>query len=167
MARPRQGVTLENASSVFSYFREVLADYSRADKILLNPEKPGFRYEAGKSLNEINQVKYCSIEKYWRAIELTEKNPQSQFMVDYAAGGHSVPDPDELDAWVLLFVSRDGWRQCQNNLRQARYAGDAGREKMQIKLDRSLVWGLKHLAEERGKSLDQLLEDFLKRERGY
>lgn len=167
MARPRQGVTLENASGVHAYFREAISDYSRADKILSNPEKPGFRYEAGKVLNDINQVKYCSIEKYWRAIELTEKNPQSQFMVEYAAAGHTVPDPDELDAWVLSFVSQEGWRQCQNNLRQARYANDTGREKMQIKLDRSLVWGLKHLAEEKGKSLDELLEDFLKKERGY
>ncbi|WP_049631927.1 hypothetical protein [Cellvibrio sp. pealriver] len=164
MARPRQGVTLENAAGVHAYFREALSDYSRADKLLFDPKTS---YAAVRALNEINQVQYCNIERYWRAIELADKNPKSQFMVEYATRGHSVPDPDELEGWVLRFVSKDGWKQCQNNLRQARYANDAGREKIQIKLNRSLVSGLKNLAEERGKCLDELLEDFLKKERGY
>jgi hypothetical protein len=167
MARPRQGVTLKNASRVRAFFREALSDYTRSHKVLADGDGS---YVAEKALNEVGTVSYCSIDAYQRAVEALEKSPDSKIglhMLKHAEDGESAPDPDELDAWVLQYVSEKGWRQCLSNLRQSRHAATAGRQKTQVKIDRSTAWGLKRLADERGLSFDEFLAEILKKERGY
>jgi hypothetical protein len=162
MARPRQGVTLENASLVKDFFKEALSDYSRACKVVADGGHP---FEAEGALCKVSDVSYCNIEAYQNALERIEKKDSkiANDLLESAKQGCATPNPDELDAWVLKYVSEKGWRRCLNNLRQSRHAAKAGRQKAQIKLDRSTVWALKRLAEEEGLSIDQLLINLIEK----
>lgn len=165
MARPRQGVTFENASQVKGFFIDALGDIDRRFSFISGT---GFSvYEAEEALSNIGNVSYCNIDAYRNALERLEKKDSkiASSLLESAKAGCSTPDPDELDAWVLKYVSEKGWRRCLNNLRQSRHAARAGRQKTQIKLDRSTVWALKLLAEDKGLTLEQTLVKLIEQER--
>ena len=162
MARPRQGVTLDNATEVMGYFSKALkGSWSDYDDLLADPAR---HTEAVRGLDSISQVLFCNLERYRR---FQERSTTPQHMLDSVAEGERAPDPDELDAWVRKCVSDAGWRRCLNNVRQQRHALLTRGEKSQVKIAFSTASGLKRLAKERGQSLNELLTDLLKKERGY
>ena len=163
MARPRQGVTLDNSSKVMGYFSKALKDSWRVNGHLLADE--GMHDEALKALRSVSNVSFCDLKQYRRLQERSTSSPQH--MLDAAAEGEKAPNPEELDAWVRKYVSEKGWRLCLNNLRQRRHAIHTLGEKSQVKIAFSTASGLKRLAKERRQSLDELLDDLLKKERGY
>ena len=162
MARPRQGVTLDNSSKILTYFSKALNDDLRVNRDLLADTAK--HAKALRDLNSISRVFFCDLERYRR---FQERSWAPQDLLDSVAEGYRSPDPDELDAWVLKYVSATGWRRCLNNIRQSRHALHAHGEKSQVKIAFATASGLKRLAKERGQSLDELLADLLKKERGY
>ena len=162
MARPRQGVTPDNATEVMGYFSKTLKESWRA--YITSLADPTREVEAVRDLHSVSYVSFCDLERYRR---LQERSTTPQHMLNAAAEGEQAPDPDELDAWVRKYASATGWRRCLNNVRQKRHALHARGEKSQVKIAFSTASGLKRLAKERSQSLDELLSDLLKKERGY
>ncbi len=156
MARPRQGVTLENAQSVYLYFRNTLKSFSRHDKVL----KPDgdYSFEATEALEKIESAEYCDIIYYQKARKKKNKN-----MMKYMGEGIITYETDILDQWVIKYITKKGWQQCLSNIRQAKHSNHKRYEKTQIKINTSTLYSLKSLAEEHpgSRSLDDYLKELI------
>ena len=156
MARPRKGVTFDNSNKVFWYFKSIINDSFRCNKLLIDSEP----YEQQRQLEELNHLSYCDIEEYQRALH------GETAMLEYAKQGKSVVSPEELDKWVIKNVTKKGWQQCLSNLRQSHHAS-INRNKIQVKIDMSTHFGLRELAKDKNQTLGQYLSGLIIRERGY
>ena len=57
MARPKTGVTLDNAFWIATYFRDALADTDRADLVLADLSLP--RFKAAEELGALPKSHFC------------------------------------------------------------------------------------------------------------
>lgn len=167
MGRPRKNVfaTLDNSSHVKAYFDEALVDNHRVGKLLIDSS---LAYEARRALSDIPDVCFCDINEHKSLLNKSFTTLKSSDRAFERVGkGRSVPDTDDLNAWLKQYVTEEGWRQCDNNLRQKKYATGKGTQLTPIRIRRFTASRLRMLAEKTAKargrevSIDDVLNDLL------
>ncbi len=136
MARPRKGVTFDNAEYIYSHLRSAQQELRLKD-LLQQPEK---LQQAVDTFAEIPEVGYCL---------LTDATDEK------LSAGRIGVDPYALDLWVVKYISPTGWQRILSAFRQYRHA--RRHVKTSLKLDQDVYWRFSHFARTQDLSLDQTL----------
>lgn len=110
MARPRRTLGPEDAYSIKNYLMDAHRDATRWHKLLESPSHTSDFHRSQSAWDELMSVptvSYCRLTSK----ELPEKYRATR-----------CPDPDELNAWVERWLSKDGRGRMLNAIRQKRHA---------------------------------------------
>ncbi len=137
MARPRKGVTFDNANYIFWYIKNAHRE-NRLVQLLQNPDNVE---EAFQQISIQPELPYCLI---------TDLNNQ-----DFKGGRLGV-DPYQLDDWVVKYINPKGWQRILSAFRQHRHA--RRHLKTSLKLEQDLYWRFSHFARVNQLSLDEAMK---------
>ncbi len=140
MARPRKGVTFDNADYIFWYLKSAYQE-SRFPQLLQQPEYAERTYEEFQKQSE---VPYCL---------LTDKSSDGLHV------GKLGIDPYQLDQWVVAKITPKGWQRILSAFRQHRHARK--HLKTSLKLEQDLYWRFSHFARINELSLDEAMQILL------
>lgn len=140
--RPRKGVTPENAWDVRYYFSNALKDNERARLLMEDGERAP---EALRELGGVTEYRWCPLPN----------DRQSVYP------GKPLPDPEELDVWLLRWITRAGWLRCQNNLNQRQYALRTRHGTKNFRMSLKNWEILKTIARDKRLTLDDALAEIL------
>ena len=137
MARPRKGVTFDNANYIFWYIKNAYRE-NRLEKLLQNQD----HLEAAfTKINLQPELPYCL---------LTDMNT-TEFK-----GGRLGVDPYQLDEWVVEYINPKGWQRILSAFRQHRHA--RRHLKTSLKLEQDLYWRFSHFARVNQLNLDEAMK---------
>lgn len=140
MARPRKGVTFDNADYIHWYVRNANQE-GRLQHLLQKPDQFDRAFEVFSFLPE---VPYCL---------LTDGDDADKF------GGKLGVDPYALDQWVVEFITPKGWQRILSALRQYRHTRK--KLKKSLKLEQEIYWRFSHFARTENISLDEAMKKLL------
>jgi len=140
MARPRKGVTFDNADYIFWYINNAYRE-NRLLQLLQNQDN------LETAFNQISQqpeLPYCLI---------TDLNNEE------FKGGRLGVDPYQLDTWVVNNITPKGWQRILSAFRQHRHA--RRHLKTNLKLEQDLYWRFSHFARVNQLNLDEAMKMLL------
>jgi hypothetical protein len=137
MARPRKGVTFDNANYIFWYLKNAYTE-NRLIQLLQTPQN---LEEVFASIKLQPEIAYCLI---------TDLNN-----IEFKSGRLGV-DPYQLDQWVVTNINPKGWQRILSAYRQHRHA--RRHLKTSLKLNQDLYWRFSHLARVKQLSLDETMK---------
>lgn len=140
MARPRRGVTFDNADYIYWYIKNARTE----DRIHQLLQKPEFSDRAFQIFDNFQELPYCL---------LTDGDDPEKF------SGKLGFDPYELDEWVVSYITPKGWQRILSAYRQYRHSRK--HLKKSLKLDQEIYWRLSHFARTEQISLDEAMQKLL------
>ena len=136
MARPRKGVTFDNADYIYWYCRSAQQEQRLVDVL----QQPEVIKQAVDSFVAIPEVGYCL---------LTDGSDK-----ELSAGRMGI-DPYQLEQWIVKYISPTGWQRILSAFRQYRHT--RRHLKTSLKLEQDIYWRFSHFARTQDLSLEQAL----------
>ncbi len=103
MARPRKGVTFDNADYIFWYIKSAFQE----QRLLALLQREEQYDEVVEQFNRLSEVPYCLLT------DVAGKD---------FSGGRLGVDPYGLDIWVVQSINPKGWQRILSAFRQHRHA---------------------------------------------
>lgn len=135
MTRKKANIILQNAYHVFCYFQNMLADYRRAEKMELDPDK----------LREAKDA-FLEIEELFYGIATDPFHNETLIAA--------------LQTWTETYISAKTWLRYLSNLRQHQFKRE--RRMTQLRLPKRTYLALHYFAKEKGMSLCDAIYDRVK-----